>query len=88
MEDNRKYAGYSDREYLCWFVKKDKGSLAFVLIMCIAWIGTWIVSLFIDDYGTNLLAKRLFPFFSVYCLPYNHYILYIIYFNPLDKMLL
>ena len=80
MEDNRKYAGYSDREYLCWFVKKDKGSLAFVLIMCIAWIGTWIVSLFIDDYGTNLLAKRLFPFFQ--------YIVYIIYFNPLDKMLL
>ena len=69
MEDNRKYAGYSDREYLCWFVKKDKGSLAFVLIMCIAWIGTWIVSLFIDDYGTNLLAKRLFPFFQYIVYP-------------------
>ena len=65
MEDNRKYAGYSDREYLCWFVKKDKGSLAFVLIMCIAWIGTWIVSLLLMIMERIFWQNACFRFFSI-----------------------
>lgn len=69
MEDNRKYSGISDREYLYCYVKKDKDTLRVVLLMYICWIGTWIISLFIDDYGTTVLGKRLFPFFQYVVYP-------------------